>query len=152
MKKIKPILLVLLLAFASCNNGDDDCNLLCFTPPNDFRFEIVDKTSGENLFTNGTYESREIKIANSLDNNSPTKFTFISDNNINLISVGSIGWKTEIVNLKFNIADNHIFDFYVEAERKAGECCEHTEYNKIEIVGAEFELDSQTGIYKIFVE
>ena len=49
----------------SCNN---DCNKLCFTPPNSFQFEIVDKTSGENLFTNGTYGAGDIKIIDKLNN------------------------------------------------------------------------------------
>ncbi|HCQ13230.1 MAG TPA: hypothetical protein DIU01_08165 [Flavobacterium sp.] len=29
----------------------------CFTPPQNFMFEIVDKESGANLFANGTYMS-----------------------------------------------------------------------------------------------
>ncbi|OBQ46125.1 hypothetical protein JJL45_11670 [Tamlana sp. s12] len=149
MKKINLILILFTLIFQSCNN--DDCGE-CFTPPQSFQFEIVDKTSGENLFTNGTYDSGNIEITDNLNDNEPIEFTFISENNINLIQIGSIGWETEIVNLKIDISDNHIFDFYVDAERKMGECCSYTEYNEITIGESEFELDSENGIYKILVE
>ena len=149
MKKINLILILFTLIFQSCNN--DDCGE-CFTPPQSFQFEIVDKNSGENLFTNGTYDSGNIEITDNLNDNEPIEFTFISENNINLIQIGSIGWETEIVNLKIDISDNHIFDFYVDAERKMGECCSYTEYNEITIGESEFELDSENGIYKILVE
>ena len=150
MKKINLLLVLLVSIFQSCK--DDDCNELCFTPPESFQFEIVDKTSGENLFTNGTYDAGNLTITNTLNNNEPVEFTFISENNINLIQIGSIGWETEIVNLKIDVSDSRIFDFYVDAERKMGDCCSYTEYNEITIGESEFELGAQTGIYKILVE
>ncbi|VAW27541.1 hypothetical protein MNBD_BACTEROID06-176 [hydrothermal vent metagenome] len=149
MKKINLIVILFTIIFQSCDSND--CGE-CFTPPQSFQFEIVDKTSGENLFTNGTYESGNIEITDNLNNNESVEFTFISENNINLIQISSIGWETEIVNLKIDISDNHIFDFYVDAERKMGDCCSYTEYNEITIGESEFELDTQSGIYKILVE
>lgn len=151
MKSFKFIFITIVLILQSCSS-DNNCNQFCFTPPNSFLFELVNKTSGENLFTNGTYESADIKILNSLDSNSRTDFTFISENDINLIQIGSIGWETEIVNLKFIIADNHLFDFYADAERKSGECCDYTLFNETKIIDAEFEFDNQTGIYKILID
>lgn len=149
MYKISSILLLLVLVLSGCSR---DCNQLCFTPPQSFLFEIVDKTTGENLFTNGTYESGDIKVTNTLNNNARIDFTFISENDVNLIQVGSIGWETEIVNLNFTIADKHIFDLYVDADRKMGECCHYTDYKEITIKDVEFEQSSETGIYKILVE
>jgi len=150
MKKINLFLILLVFILQGCK--DDECNEECFTPPQSFQFEIVDKTSRENLFTDGTYESGSIAITDNLNNNAPIEFTFISENNINLIQIGSIGWETEIVELRVYISDNHIFDFYVDAERKTGDCCSYTEYNEITIGESEFELDTQNGIYKILVE
>ncbi len=115
-------------------------------------FEIIDKISRENLFTNGTFEPNNITITDVLNNNEPIAFVFISENNVNLIQINSVGWKTEIVNLKVDIADNHIFNFYVNAERKTEKCCSHTKYHEITITDSEFELNTQTGIYKLLVE
>lgn len=150
MKSFQYIFVAIVLIFQSCSS--DNCNESCFTPPNNFLFDLVDKSSGENIFTNGTYEAADIKILNSLDSNSRTDFIFIAENDANLIQIGSIGWKTEVVNLKFIIANNHLFDFYAAAERKSGECCEYTEFNETKIIDAEFEFDNQTGIYKILIE
>ena len=148
MKKINLIIILFTIILQGCIT--DDCGD-CFTPPQSFMFEIVDKTSGENLFTNETYTPEQIRITNTL-NNSKGAFTFISENDINLIQINTIGWKTEIVNLKVDILDYHIFDFYVDAERKSGDCCSYTEYNEITVGASEFELDTQTGIYRILVE
>ena len=57
-----------------------------------------------------------------------------------------------MVNLKIDISNNHIFTFYVDADRKKVDCCGYTEYKKIMISDSEFELDNQTDIYKILVE
>ena len=149
MKKVNLILVLFTIVLQSCK--DDECNQLCFTPPQVFQFEIVDKESGENLFTNGTFDSNDIVITDILNNNEPVEFSFISENSVNLISIFSIGWKTEIVNLKIDIADNPIFNFYVDAER-INDCCGNTDYNEITITDSEFEIDNQTGIYKILVE
>ena len=148
MKKFNLILSLITIILQSCNNND--CGE-CFTPPEEFSFEIVNKISGENLFTNGTYEPEQIEIINTLDN-SKVNFTFISENNINIIQIENIGWVTEKVNLQINISENHIFDFNVNAERKTGECCSYTEYNNITIGNSEYELENQTGIYKIMKE
>lgn len=149
MKKINLIVILCTIIFQSCN--DNDCGE-CFTPPQSFIFEIVDKTSGENLFTIGTFEPENIEITDNLNNDEAIEFSFISENDINLIQISSIGWETEIVDLKISISNNHIFNLYVDAKRKTADCCSYTEYNEIKITNSEFELNNQTGIYKILVE
>lgn len=148
MKKITLILIFLATVVQSCNN--DDCND-CFTPPPPFKFELVDKTSGENVFTNGTFAANQIQIVN-VATNAPAQFTFISENNINLIQSNGIGFQTEVVNLKIASGNTTIFNFFVDAERKRSNCCSFTAYNEIQISNAEFELNTETGTYKILVE
>ncbi|HAF78877.1 MAG TPA: hypothetical protein DCG42_16325 [Maribacter sp.] len=87
-----------------------------------------------------------------MNNDEPIDFSFISENDINIIHISSIGWKTEIVNLEIHIANNHIFDFYVDAERKIEDCCSYTNYNEILVLNSEFELNNETGTYVIFME
>lgn len=148
MKKLRLAIFLFAVIFTSCNN--DYCGD-CFTPPKSFKFELVDKISGENLFKNGTFEANQIEIIN-VSNNSSASFTFISENDINLIEINGIGFQTEIVNLKINIESSHIFNFYVDAVRKTEECCSFTAYKEVKISNAAFELDTQTGVYKILVE
>lgn len=149
MKRINLLLFTLIIILQSCNN-DDNCDQDCFTPPNTFLFEVVDKTSGENLFTNKTYNPEDIIITDSLNDNQSVAYTFISEDNLNLIQIGSIGWETEIVNLNINISEDHIFDLYVDVERKSENCCSFSQYNEVRVSNSE--LDTQTRIYKILVE
>lgn len=152
MKKISLLLVLFFLTFQSCNNEDDNNDKLCFTPPFSFNFEIIDKTTRENLFTNGTYKPENISIKNVLNSNEPVNFTVIKDNNVNYIRINSIGWKTEKVNLQVKVNDNLIFSLYVDAEVKNEDGCRFTKYNEIKIADSEFEYDKQTGIYKILVK
>lgn len=145
MKKSLSVLIMLSIIFQACDNCGE-----CFTPPQSFQFEIVGKANGENLFTNGTFSPNDIEMTDVL--NKPFGFSFVSENNINLIQPDLIGFKTEIVNLKIEISGKHIFDFYVDAESKTSDCCSYTEYNEISVRNSEFELNSQTGVYRIFVD
>ncbi|TXD84827.1 hypothetical protein ESY86_03795 [Subsaximicrobium wynnwilliamsii] len=141
------ISLFLILSLQSCNT--DDCGD-CFTPPQPFLFELVDKSTGENAFTNGTYEPQQLNILDSITT-APVEYEFISENNVNLIQLNTIGWKTETVNLSFEISGNQIFNFYVDATRKKENCCSFTTYNAIELEGAEFEIAPNSGIHTILL-
>lgn len=149
MKKLSALILLCILQ--SCNL-EQDCGQDCFTPPQSFTFQIVDNESGENLFTNGTYEIEELKIVNVLDRDKTFEFNFITENNVGLIQLNNIGWKTEVVSLSFEVSNTSIFKFKVDAERKTANCCSFTTYKEISVKDANFELDKQTGIYRILVE
>ena len=151
-KKITTILtLIILIITQSCKKKDDCEDLECFTPPSPFGFELVDKLTGENLFTNGTFKSIDIKVIN-LDDQSNVEFTFIDENDYNIIQINTIGWKTETVNYSINISNESIFELFVNAERLNGECCNYTEYKEIRIKNSEFELNQNSGIYRILVD
>jgi hypothetical protein len=147
---LKSVSLLLLLFVQGCNNNDCD-GLACFTPPMGFAFELVDKDSGENLFTNGSYDSDDIEVLNVLDN-SKKEFSFISEDDINIIQIGSIGWDSEIEEVVLKVGDAIILNLYVDSERVSENCCSFSKYNEIRIDNAEYELDQQSGIYTIFIE
>lgn len=148
MKSVtKLFILIAILSFQSCIEECGDC----FTPPSGFVFELVDKESGENLFTNGTYNSSDIEILNLADS-SAVEFGFIDENDINVIVINTIGWKTEIVNYSSTVSGKSVFNLHVDAERLMGECCSYTIYNAIEITDAEFVQDNSSGIFRILIE
>ncbi|CAM4279393.1 hypothetical protein [Zobellia nedashkovskayae] len=151
MKQGPKVLALLFLLFTqSCKN--DDCETIaCFTPPTPFEFELVDITSGENVFTNGTFSSSDIKVIDVADE-SAIDFFFIAENDYNILQINTVGWETEIVTYSIQIASEPVFELYVDAERKSNTCCASTEYKEVRIDNADFELDEDTGIYKIRVE
>jgi len=144
---ILPFFVLAFLLITACS--DEECGA-CFTPPNYFVFKLVDSESGENLFSNRTFNPNDIEILDASDH--PVEFTFIEENDINLIEIYTIGWQTEIVNYRVNIVSNNIFDLYVDAERRSENCCSFTRFNEIEISNAEFRLSAETGIYTILVD
>jgi len=146
---LKFMALITLLMVQGCNNNDCE-GLDCFTQPTAFVFEIVDQQTGENLFTNGTYTPGQIEVLNSADN-SKRDFSFIADNDRNLISIGSIGWETEIADVVLKIDGEDILNLYVDTERVTENCCNFSKYNKISIENAVYDFDKQTFIYTIYV-
>jgi len=133
----------------SCS--DKDCeDIDCFSPPYMFVFDIVDKDTGENVFTSETYTPDQISVLNSEDG-SAREYDFIDENNVNLIRIGSIGWTTEIAQVDLIIADKTILKLYVDAERVTEDCCNFSVYNEFSIDDAEYEQNQQTGVYTVYV-
>ena len=149
-REIIVLTLIILIFVQSCKDNDCQDNL-CFSPPSSFDFELVDKQTGENLFTNGTFDSKDISVIN-LDDQSYVGFTFLDENNYNIISINTIGWETEVTYYSIQISSESIFKLYVNAERLNENCCSYTEYKEIRIENSDFELNQDIGIYKILVE
>lgn len=138
------VILSVLLLFQSCDKCKD---VACSTPPGSFRFKVVDKKTGENLFTNGTYDKKDLQIIN-LKDNSEVEFVFLEEG---LIRIGSIGWKKEVVDAEIKVSDTILFNFYVDAERVYENCCDFTRYNEERIYNCDFKLDTSNGMYSILV-
>lgn len=149
-RKLILIAVMIVLVMEACENRDCE-DLLCFTPPTSFAFELVDKDSGENLFTNGSYNSDDIEVFNVKDN-SRREYRFISENELNIIQIGSIGWEDEIAEVVLKVGDRMILNLYVDSERVSENCCNFTKYNEIRIDNAAYELDQQSGIYIILID
>ena len=151
MREIKFYWILILFLTFSCETNNDCEDIACFTDPAALRFELVDKTTNENLFTNETYSPTQIRIVD-LEDNESVDFTFIDYDNRNIISIHSIGWQTETINYSIRIENEEIFTLYVDAERLNENCCSFTRYNVISIENSEFEIDTINSTYKIFVE
>ncbi len=147
---VKAFIIFLFIGLFSCDKSESGNNIACFTPPEGFTFEIVDKTTGENLFTNGTYKSDQIVVTD-LAANLKVPFTFISENGLNIFSIYTIGWKTEKLNYRITIQDKNIFELYIDASRLDSDNCSYTVYNQVLIKNVEYELNKEKGRYIIKV-
>ena len=152
---MRKVLIYLLFIFTvttwSCDKNDNSYDKPCFTAPTSFMFELVDKVSGENLFTTGVLSSSDITFLN-LDDQSEVEFQFIDENDLNVIQISSIGWETQIVTYSIETSSGSLFTLFVDAERLNENGCEFTRYNQIDLDGSEFEFNDQSGIYIISVE
>lgn len=140
-------LVFVLLGLSACKQSCPDC----VTPPTRFIFEMTDMATGENLFTNGTYQSADFRVVNAATQ-ADSEFDFVTENNLNLVVVSNIGWKTEVVTLEFYQADKKLFALTVDVSRNSDGCCDYSVYNKVDIAGADFDYSSATGFFTILID
>lgn len=146
-RKLQNIIeLAFLLLLAACSRDCEEC----FTPPTPFVFEIVDATTGENLFSNGTYAPEQIKII--LEGSAGNAgYSFLSENDINLLQINGIGWKTETVSLWITASTDTLFSLKVSARRETVECCSFTQFTDVQIGWSDFAYNPESGIYLVSV-
>lgn len=136
---------VFLLLISGCDLDCPDC----FTPPEPFLFELVEASSGENLFANKKLDPAGIEVVN-IETGAIIEHTFIDENEVNLLQIHSIGWKTEIVEYSISVSEKHIFNLYVHAERKSENCCSFTTFKDIRLDREYYQVE-ETGVYQVFV-
>lgn len=147
MKNLYKVFITLFISsFVSCSIIDDCSNMLCNSGPAGFRLELVDSQTGENLFTNGTYEESQLSLTQ-IAGDSDGDWNFISENDLNIIQIGTF----ESLTYSVKIAGDEIFQVDIDAEGVTGHCCFHTQVNDFQISGAEFEQDEETGIYRVLI-
>lgn len=144
---LKLSFLLLLITTFGCGADSADCT----TPPQSFRFEFVDKDSGENLFTNGTFDATKRITVTDLDTKKVIQNETLNKDNSYRLFINSIGWQTAVYNYSINIEDKSIFELHVSSERLSEDHCNFSRIKSIEIKNAEFQLDKTTGIYKILI-
>ncbi|SRX55313.1 hypothetical protein [Aequorivita sp. CIP111184] len=150
--KTKGFILLFFAIFLLNSCSVDKCDVDCNSGPLELDFELLNKATGENLFTNGTFDPNDIDVLDLDNNNSSVQFTFNSENDINIINLGPFGWETNIANYFLKVGDRDIFTLHVDAEEKTEDCCSFVQVNKLEITNASFELNPETGVYEVLVE
>lgn len=146
-KLFKLFSLFLFFAILGCSSDHVDCT----TPPEHFVFQFIDKDSGENLFSNGTFDAKQQIIVISLKDARIIQLSTVNTENGYTLSIGDIGWINEKVSYEIAFYQGKtIFSLNVDAERVSGKC-NYTKYNSVQIINADFELDKKTGIYKILI-
>ncbi|MFD1315007.1 hypothetical protein [Namhaeicola litoreus] len=144
-------LFTLLMPFLILKCSTNDCEeMICFTPPQAFQFEIIDVNSSQNLYTLGLLFKKDLKIYETKTGIS-REFSFINENDLNIITVNSIGWKNEKVELTIELKKNLNFTLYVDAQRKNENCCSFKTMNEIIIQPFEYKPDQSKELYQIYI-
>lgn len=140
------ILILAMMLMLSCDN--DSCEMLCTTGPPGFAFEIADKESGENLFSNGTFDPDEISLQNEVGN--PVPFRFSSENDRNIIHTG-LEIESEVTSYFLRIDPDLEIEIRYGAVQKTEDCCSFFEILEFSIPNHESQQSSTTGIHTIFI-
>ncbi|MBI5915390.1 MAG: hypothetical protein HY842_08435 [Bacteroidetes bacterium] len=123
----------LLLLNFQCGKCDD---IDCFTPPNEFTFQLLDKDSGEDLVANGTFQADEISVF-SITGNKKHELQFLTDSTAYFFTDQEIGWETGPENTSYELRLNPstTLPFTYETREVSEDCCTFFEL-------ARFEMDS----------
>ncbi len=143
------ILLIVVFTIFSCKINECE-DIACFTPPPNFAFELVDKTTGENLFTNGTLKDTDIEVLD--ENEEKVTFKFISENSLNIIDLPEIGWNFELHTYTITVGPTVEFRLELEMEEKHENCCTFFKVITFNISNYTYEQSSTTGVYSIKID
>lgn len=140
------MILMLVTGCSAINKCED---YACFTPPPSFTFEIVDAGTGENLFANETLDPDDIQLKD--EDNRSVDWTFISENDLNVISLG-IGWEEGYKSYLLTLSPELEISIGLNSEKRTENCCTFYRINEFSTSPFEFEQSSTTGFYIIQIE
>jgi len=117
----------------SCDTNECE-DILCNSGPAGFQLELVDKDSGENLFSNGTFNKEDLELINISE--SEAEYRSIDENDYNIIRISTF----KSVDHSMKISNTEIFSISIDAEGVTEDCCFFTRVNEFEIEGADLEF------------
>lgn len=146
MKKVAILIISVLITTFGCikdNAGD------CYQPPVPFRMQILDKSTDENLISNGTYDADSILIYgyDSLDVKKGVPFYFTTFNNEPNVIISQdlpVISSEDITKTFYIYYDQYDTDtLYVNVEQTLKDNCTYFPYIEVKINGVDMELDNQ---------
>ncbi|KAF2081796.1 hypothetical protein [Flavobacterium sharifuzzamanii] len=146
MKKLLSISLLLVLIFTTGCGSD----VLCSTGPATITVEFVDKDSGENLFENGTFDSKKEVTITDLDQNKVIESAYVNSDNLNRLTF-SLGWESKSLKYAITIEGKNVCEIYAVTEKRTGGECSSVVIKSVEIKNAELKKDNTTWVYKILI-
>lgn len=143
MHKVFKIFFILAL-LSGCSTTDEE--RLCFTGPVKFTFEIVDESTGENLFAEGLYEENQVRIKN--NEGETLEFDFETERSV--IEV-VLGWKSKSDAYTVTIGEEIEFSIVFTLEELSSGGCTSIKLKELEVVGATIETSETSNINTIVV-
>lgn len=113
------LLAVLSVVLISCEL-DNDCGE-CFTPPQEFKFDFIDKDTSENLFLNETFNKDDIIIID--ESNNEIDFQIINYNGSYILSLNKIGWELDPKTYTIKLSPVVSVVFELDMDSKSENCC-----------------------------
>jgi hypothetical protein len=141
MKKLLSILALTAL-FYSCEKPCGEAS----TGPPGFRIEIVDATTNENVFSNGTFTQSQVQVTTA--NSSSQEYLFISENNLNVIAL-SPAWTEGTFTTTIKLNNVVTIPIVTKIYKSTSRCFENYFIESVTVTGYSYSQDQSTGIYKI---
>jgi len=148
----KPVMLPTLFACLGllnlqCSKCDD---VACFSPPNEFSFQLLDKDSGEDLVANGTFAADEVSVF-SIAGNKKHELQVSTDSLAYFFNDFEIGWETGPENTHYELRLNPstIRPFTYETKNVNEDCCTFFELVRFEMDSVERLFIPQRNLFQL---
>lgn len=148
MKREFAFFVIFILVFG-CSTSNYCEENSCFTPPPATIFNIVDRDSGEDLFTNGTLNSGNVKLLDENDKN--IGFQVFSENDSIFLYL-DVGWETGFNSYRLILSPEVEIQFNLISEIKNESCCNFYTLKDLSVTNFSFSQSETTGNYLIFID
>jgi hypothetical protein len=135
--------IVFVLVFISCEKPCDEAS----TGPPSFLVEIVDSATNENVFTNGTYTEGQLSVTTSPATIS-FSYGFFSEDNRNLIRI-TPSWSEGMFITTIKLGNQIAIPIESIITKSESRCNTNYFIQSLTLEGFEYEIEVETGIYKI---
>jgi hypothetical protein len=136
---------VLSVVLISCSL-DNDCGE-CFTPPQEFNFDFIDKNTSENLFFNETFSEDDITIKD--ESNNEIDFQIINYNGRSILSLNKIGWELDPKTYTIKLSPEVSVVFELDMDRKSENCCTFFIVKEFNVQSFEYTVLTTTRIIQV---
>lgn len=142
MKKLlKYFLFLSVLVIQSCEKDVNCAATSCESGNAVLEFKIVDSNTGEAI----SYDQRHVDVVKTSEG-TDADFNFITENDVDILRINVLYTSAEYSIL---YGDEEIFTLSVSAKKVTEGCCSSTVLSDLNIEGADFEVEEDTGIYLI---
>jgi len=141
------LLITILVSTISCDLGDD---VICFTPPPQFNFDLVDATTLENLFLNDAFTVETLKVYDESD--AEVNYELVLYNEKYILSLSEIGWELEPKTYTIELSPEVSVVFQLDMDKVTSDSCTYFEVETFEIEDYENEPDTSTGIIQVKID
>lgn len=141
------IFILCCLCFTLLMGSCDKCKEInCSTGPPRFTLELVDKETGENVFTSGKYKAEDIVLT---DENQQTVYTqFVAENNLNVVNIALPDTEGE-KELKMRFGGGQEIIIRLDVRKGESKCCTNYFAENIQVDNFPYEQSKETGIIEI---
>lgn len=114
-------LLLTALAFTSCDKTNKCQNIDCFTPPQQFIFDIVDGETETNVFLTGDFDRADVAAAD--ENGDWENLQFLDYGDTNLLVLPEMGWNTGKHQYTISLDAETEINIVLEMQEAYENCC-----------------------------
>ncbi len=133
--------------FSGCDKTDKCHDIDCSTPPQPFIFNIVDASTGDNVFATGTFNRDDVEVYDENDRWENHRFDNYLDTNY--LVLPEIGWETERTAYTIRLGEEKEINLILDMQERHENCCT---FFSVEDFGIEdypwSEIDS-TGVIRV---